>query len=80
MLSPARPVLQVPTPGGGLFSLQINGDAGPDYLVYATTNLAASMAGWVRVLTTNPSSLPFQFVDSQPSGHGQKFYRVALGP
>ncbi|HSY20133.1 MAG TPA: LamG-like jellyroll fold domain-containing protein, partial [Candidatus Acidoferrales bacterium] len=80
VLPPARPALQVPASGNGLFSLQINGDVGPDYLVYATTNLAVNMAGWVCLLMTNPATLPFQFVDSAPPDHGQKFYRVALGP
>ena len=75
-----RQSLQVPVAGSGHFSLQINGDAGPDYLIYAATNLVVGMAGWVWLLTTNPAKLPFQFVDSTTAGLDQRFYRVSLGP
>jgi hypothetical protein len=81
VLRPAQPALGLPaSSGGGSFSLQINGDAGPDYLVYATTNLFAGLAGWVWLLTTNPTTLPFQFVDSTATYQSQRYYRVSLGP
>ncbi len=60
--------------------MQINGDAGPDYNIYVTTDLAAGPAGWTWLLTTNPSVLPFQFVDPTASNFSQEFYRVSLGP
>jgi hypothetical protein len=60
--------------------LQVNGDAGPDYLIYVTTNLAAGLANWTWLLTTNPTILPFQFADSAATNYSQRFYRVLLGP
>jgi len=77
VLAPASPAVSAPFFNGGSFSMQVGGDAGPDYLIFATTNLAA---GWTWLLTTNPAVLPFQFADSAASNYSQKFYRVQLGP
>jgi hypothetical protein len=80
VLPPAQPAMEVPLFNGGQFSLQVNGDAGPDYLIYVTTNLAAGLANWTWLLTTNPTILPFQFADSAATNYSQRFYRVLLGP
>jgi hypothetical protein len=76
---PAQPV-EVPNFSGGLFGMQVSGDMGPDYQIYVTTNLNASLAGWNMLLATNPAALPFQFVDPATKNYGQRFYRVSLGP
>ncbi len=80
VLRPAQPAIGVPLFNGGQLSLQVSGDAGPDYLIFATTNLAVGLAGWKWLLTTNPAVLPFQFMDSATTNNGQRFYRVLLGP
>ncbi len=77
VLRPAQPAIGFPLFSGGQFSLQVSGDTGPDYLVYATTNLAA---GWTWLLTTNPAALPFQFTDVAATNSSQRFYQVLLGP
>jgi hypothetical protein len=76
---PAQPV-EVPQFSSGVFGMQVSGDLGPDYQVYVTTNLNAGLAGWNRLLTTNPAALPFQFLDLATKNYGQRFYRVLLGP
>ncbi|HXI71501.1 MAG TPA: PA14 domain-containing protein [Verrucomicrobiae bacterium] len=78
--SPARPGITAPKVTAGKFSMQIGGDAGPDYLIYATTNLMIAYANWELLANTNPSTLPFQFIDPSLSGQPQRFYRVSLGP
>jgi hypothetical protein len=76
---PARPSLTAQADAEN-FSLSVNGDAGPDYLIYATTNLASSFSNWDLVFSTNPVALPFQFIDALIPGRMQSFYRVMLGP
>jgi hypothetical protein len=79
VMPPAPPVLDAPQISGGRFTMQVNGDAGPDYQIYVTTNLAAGAAGWSWLMTTSPLVLPFQFVDPA-TNYTQRFYRVLLGP
>jgi len=74
---PAQPSVSVSSLGSGSFNIQVNGDMGPDYLIYATTNLSA---GWTWLLTTNPTALPFNFMDLAAANARQKFYRIVLGP
>ena len=73
--APAQPLIQSAGWNGGQFQLIITGDAGPDYLVQGTTNLAAA---WRTLFTTNSPPLPFQWTDTNI--WPQKFYRVLLGP
>jgi hypothetical protein len=77
VLLPATPILDAPTLASGIFRCNIGGSAGPDYLVYATTNLAGA---WQLLLLTNPTAVPFEFIDSTPPNFQQRFYRVVLGP
>ena len=77
---PSPPGLMAPKLAAGKFSMNIGGDAGPDYLIYATTNLAIAYASWQLLLNTNPAILPFQFADPLTTGRRQSFYRVMLGP
>jgi len=76
VLRPATPVLSSPAAVGGAFRCQISGSVGPEYSIYATTNLTV---GWQLLLVTNPVALPFYFADPTPVG-AQRFYRVLLGP
>jgi hypothetical protein len=65
-------------PGG--FKMQIGGDTGPDYSVYATTNLGMNFTSWSWLLTSNSPALPFQFMDPLATNYPQRFYRVLIGP
>ena len=60
---------------GGQFSLNVGGQAGPDYAVETSTNLAQ----WSSVFITNSPVLPFAWKDTN-SAAPQRFYRVKLGP
>jgi hypothetical protein len=73
---PQRPVLSLPQFGGGAFRMTVAGDAGPDYLVQASTNLL----DWGALFTTNGISGPFVFSFTNPTTSPQKFYRILLGP
>lgn len=74
--APARPAFSQTSAGGdGQFLMQISGDAGPDYSVYASTNLQQ----WDLLATTNPPALPFQFV-AFVSNAPQRYFQVRLGP
>jgi len=78
VLKPAAPVFGAVGFSGGSLQMSISGDAGPDYSVYASTNLAAP--DWSLLLVTNPPALPFLFVDPTVTNHLQRFYRIQLGP
>jgi hypothetical protein len=77
VLRPAVPALAAPKITGGNFQMTINGSAGPDYSIYAATNLTS---GWQLLLTTNPATLPFSFSDTAFTNLPQRYYRVQLGP
>jgi hypothetical protein len=79
VLRPVAPAIGRPQFSNGQFGLQVNGDAGPDYQIYITTNLASGPAAWTWLMTTTPPALPFQIVDSTTNG-SQRYYRVSLGP
>jgi hypothetical protein len=76
---PVKPTFSAPGMSNGIFSLLISGDAGPDYTVLATTNLALPSA-WDTLLTTNSPALPFRFTEPAASNYHQRYYRVLLGP
>ena len=61
---------------GGQFTLGISGDAGPDYTVQASTNLAS----WTNLFTTNSPVTPFFWLDPDAGSYTSRFYRVLLGP
>ena len=58
---------------GGQISLVVTGAVATSYTVTATTNLATP--NWVTLLTTNPATMPFTFVDT--NRFAQRFYRVS---
>lgn len=76
VLRPAQPVLTVPALSGGRFALLVSGDAGPDYDIFASTNLVE----WSPLVHATSPSLPFVFEDSAATNFGRRFYRVRLGP
>jgi hypothetical protein len=80
VLQPAQPNLTLPQFTSAGFNLRVSGDAGPDYSVFATTNIANVFSSWEWLSTTNPSVLPFQFIDAGATNHTRRFYRVLLGP
>jgi autotransporter-associated beta strand protein len=77
VLRPAAPIFFSPTFSGGKFQSLVGGDPGPDYLVYATTNLSST---WQLLLNTNPAALPFLFTDPNATNYQRRYYRVLLGP
>lgn len=73
---PAQPDLSSVSITGGAFRFQVSGDAGPDYHVQASTNLA----DWSSIFTTNSPPVPFNWSDPATGSFNQRFYRVILGP
>jgi pectate lyase len=74
--TPVQPALQQPSSSNGQFSLLVNGDAGPDYVLQASTNLV----NWTNIFTTNSPPLPFLWNDDSAGNFNQRFYRVLLSP
>ena len=75
---PATPTISSPAMLGSGFQLSVNGDTGPDYLLYAATNIAQT--SWQLILQTNSPALPLQFTDPAGTNLPQRFYRIQLGP
>jgi uncharacterized repeat protein (TIGR03806 family) len=73
---PVQPGLSKPSITSGKFGITISGDAGPDYTIQASSNLL----NWSPILTTNPQTTPFLFLDPNATNYTQRFYRVILGP
>jgi hypothetical protein len=62
--------------GGGQFSLQVNGQTGPDYRIETSTNLT----DWTPVHTANSPAMPFTWTYVATGGVSKRFYRVKIGP
>jgi hypothetical protein len=77
VLQPSAPTFSSPSITDGIFQSTISGSVGPNYSIYATTNLLSS---WQLLLVTNPVAMPFVFTDPNLSAFQQRFYRVQLGP
>ena len=60
----------------GQFTLQVNGPAGPDYAVQASSNLV----DWGILFLTNSPALPFQWTDTNATLLPARFYRIEIGP
>lgn len=76
VVRPVQPTLSQPSSNGGLFSLTVNGDTGPDYTIQASTNLV----NWTSFPTTNSPALPFNWSDANAASFPQRYFRVLLGP
>ena len=72
----ALPILSLPAWNNGSFTLQVSGQAGPDYAVQVSTNLT----DWSTVWTTNSPPTPFGWADTNASAAPFRFYRVLVGP
>ena len=60
----------------GIFSLNINGQAGLNYVVQTSTNLTT----WLPVWTNSSATSPLPFMETNGINLRQLFYRVVLGP
>ncbi len=58
------------------FTLQVNGQVGPDYAVQTSTNLT----DWSTLWITNSPTMPFDWMDTNVSNSPFRFYRVLVGP
>ena len=76
VLRPSSPTLTQPAMSNGIFSLGVSGDTGPDYQLWASTNLT----GWSLLGQSNSPALPFVFKDSSATNFPQRFYRIQLAP
>lgn len=56
--------------------LSIQGQAGPDYFLMASTNLT----NWTAISTNTPGTFPFLWTDTNADQHPKRFYQVRLGP
>jgi len=72
---PAQPALQSGF-SNGVFTLLVNGDAGPDYAVLASTNLL----DWITLTNAVSPALPFLWSDPAAASFERRFFRVSLGP
>lgn len=73
------PATSAPSYAGGLFSVSVNGQIGPDYLLQATTNLTSPV--WITVATTNsPATMPVLLTDPNAGTQPAQFYRILVGP
>lgn len=77
-IRPPQPLLTAANPPA-VFSLQVSGDPGSDYIVQRSTNLNSS-SNWISVFTNFSASPPFEWTDPAPPAAPEKFYRVLLGP
>ncbi len=58
------------------FSLQLNGETGPDYAVQVSTNLL----DWTTLLITNSPAMPWQWTATNQANFPAQFYRIKTGP
>jgi hypothetical protein len=58
------------------FTLQLNGEVGPDLEVQVSTNLF----DWSNLFIANSPSMPWTWTDTNQSLLPARFYRIKLGP
>jgi glucuronoarabinoxylan endo-1,4-beta-xylanase len=61
---------------GGQAVLTATGTVGPDYTLWASTNLL----NWQALLTSNSPALPVSLVDPNFNAYPTRFYRIRIGP
>jgi hypothetical protein len=61
---------------GSQLILSVNGQAGPDYAVQASTNLT----DWSAVFITNSPTMPFLWTNPDVAAQPAVFYRIKPGP
>jgi hypothetical protein len=72
----AQPVVSSISMSGGRVSLVATGAMGPDYTLWASTNLTS----WQVLFTSNSPVTPVTLVDTNFNAHPVRFYRIQLGP
>ncbi len=72
----AQPTASSASYANGQFSLMVNGDSGPDYILQSSTNLI----DWQSLITNSSPAVPFTFTDTNAAAVPVQFYRVLLGP
>ena len=60
----------------GQFTLQLNGQVGPDYEVQVSTNLF----DWSNLFIANSPSMPWTWTDTNEGLLPARFYRIKIGP
>jgi len=70
---PVPPALSARTIGGPSLEFELNGDLGPDYAIFSSTNLS----DWALLCLTNPPLLPLRIVVPMTNA-AQGFFRAAL--
>jgi hypothetical protein len=76
VLQPSLPTLGLASVTSTGFGFWVDGDAGPDYLIQASTNLVS----WSSIATSNSPALPFFWADTNSALFPGRFYRALLGP
>ena len=72
----AQPAVSSINVSGGQVSLVATGAVGPDYTLWASTNLTS----WQVLFTSNSPVTPVTLVDTNFNAHPVRFYRIQLGP
>jgi len=60
----------------GQFTMQLDGQTGPDYAVQVSTNLTE----WNTLLITNSPAMPWTWTDTNTASLPVRFYRLKVGP
>jgi hypothetical protein len=60
----------------GQFGFTVNGQSGPDYIIWASTNLV----DWAPIYTNAAPTMPFQWTDADAQSFPMRFYRIGVGP
>ena len=72
----AQPTVSSISVSGGQVSLVVTGALGPDYTLWASTNLTS----WQVLFTSNLPVTPVTLVDTNFNANPVRFYRIQLGP
>jgi hypothetical protein len=72
----AQPTVSSISVSGGQVSLVVTGAVGPDYTLWASTNLTS----WQVLFTSNSPVTPVTLVDTNFNANPVRFYRIQLGP
>jgi hypothetical protein len=72
----AQPTVSSISVSDGQVTLVVNGATGPDYTLWASTNLL----DWQVMVTSNSPAPPFSLIDTNFGDSPTRFYRIQLGP
>jgi hypothetical protein len=65
-----------PVVSNAIFSANVSGFSGPDYIVLASTNLTT----WIPLITNLSPTVPFQYTDPGKTSNSFRAYRIWLQP